>query len=146
MIRNTPKAALKTPIEMLHAERFFTSSIKLCADIRASRSSRIALKEGRPFDLPSDRCRTRPRIPALRGFGLRSRCFCLEHLDLRLRLTLGSLASLFGLLQLILDLGIEFVDLFLELRFAVGVSLGLLGLHLGHVGLHGSHVLFVNGV
>ena len=46
MIRNTPKAALKTPIEMLHAERFFTSSIKLCAYIRALQIFEDCFREG----------------------------------------------------------------------------------------------------
>jgi len=45
-----------------------------------------------------------------------------------------------------LQLGVELVDLFLELCFSLGMSLGMLCLHLGKVGFHGRNVLVVGGV
>ena len=69
---------------------------------------RILFKGERPgFDLPS----TDPQPAgleslALRRFAFCSCCFCFEHPDLGLGLTLRSLTSVFGPLQLRLNLGV----------------------------------------
>ena len=68
----------------------------------------------------------------------------LQNLDLGLGLALCGLASLLGLLQPSLDLGVELVDLLLELCLPVGVSLCTLCLQLRKVAFHGGDVLILN--
>src|SRR6476619_3693823 len=104
-------------MKTLHPERFFTSSVKLCVDIRSSSCCVFCFQKGR-----SSRPPFRTYAPTtgltclgLRRLGLCSCCFCLQYPDLGLCLTLGGLASVLRLLQLHLDLRIELVDFFLQL-------------------------------
>src|SRR5260370_37381431 len=140
--KERPSTAVTRPMKMLQLERFLTSAVKFCPDIGYLLRFRFwSSQEGRSSRPPFLCTVVRPASGRL---GLRGRSFRLEHRYLRLRLMLGCLAFFLGLLQLRLDLGVELVDFFLELRFPVGVRLGLLGLHLGNVGLHSVDVFFVD--
>src|SRR4029077_9080281 len=107
-MRNIPRAAVKRPMKMLHAERFFSSSAKSCAGISSSSVSYLFFEKGRGrvSASPPQSLNQRGQRLALRRFAFCNGCFCFEHPDLGLGLTLRSLSSVFDLLQLRLNLGV----------------------------------------
>src|SRR5271157_4838131 len=130
---------------MLHAERFFMSSVKLCVDIPSSLQRGLCFSWGGFYRPPLRQTLELPMRLWLRHFCLSSRCFRFEYLDLGLGLALRGRASVFGFLQLCLNLGVELVDLLVQLCLVVGMSLGVFCLYLGEVGLHRVDLLFVGG-
>lgn len=76
----------------------------------------------------------------------RRRYFFLQQVRFGPGLALDRLAVLFVFLKVSLDLRVELIHFFRELRFSVGLSLGMLCFHLGKVGFHSVDIFGIDGI
>src|SRR5712692_222580 len=126
MIMTTPITAVKTPMTMLHVARLLMSPVIVVVVMSASLLDRgVRQIANRPAG----------------GAGP-----LLQDLRLLVLLLLESLALFFGVLCAQLDSCVQLIDLRLQLRFAVGPRLRVLGLELRQIRLHCRDIFAVDGV